>query len=53
MYINDIVRAINYFNVRIFAGDTSLAVSGPDPDILIQQMNMEVQNIYDWLSSNK
>ena len=53
IYINDVTNATSYFNIRLFADDTSLTVSGHDLDFLIQKVNMEFQKILDWLSSNK
>ena len=35
VHINDMVRATNYFTVRIFADDTSLTAVGSDFDVSI------------------
>ena len=35
VYINDMVRATNYFTVRLFADDTSLTAVGSDLDVSI------------------
>ena len=35
VYINDMVRATNYFTVRLFADDTSLTVVVSDLDVSI------------------
>ena len=53
VYINDMVRATNYFTVRLFADDTSLTAVGSDFDVLIQQINSELPPVYEWLCSNK
>ena len=53
VYINDMVRATNYFTVRLFADDTSLTAVGSDLDVLIQRINSELPPVYEWLCSNK
>ena len=53
IYINDLVGATDYFSVRLFADDTSLTASGKDLDVLIQQINLELPKIHDWLCANK
>ena len=52
VYINDMVRATNYFTVRLFADDTSLTAVGSDLDVLIQRINSELPPVYEWLCSN-
>ena len=52
VYINDMVRATNYFTVRLFADDTSLTAVG-DLDVLIQRINSKLPPVYEWLCSNK
>ena len=47
------VRATNYFTVRLFADDTSLTAVGSDLDVLIQRINSELPPVYEWLCSNK
>ena len=49
------VRATNYFTVRLFADDTSLTAVGirSDLDVLIQRINSELPPVYQWLCSNK
>ena len=53
VYINDMVRATNYFTVRLFADDTSLTAVGSDLDVLIQRINSELPPVYERLCSNK
>ena len=53
VYINDMVRATNYFTVRLFADDTSLTAVGGDLDVLIQRISSELPPVYEWLCSNK
>ena len=45
------VRATNYFILRLFADDTSL--TAVDSDVLIQRINSELLPVYEWLCSNK
>lgn len=54
VYINDMVRATNYFTVRLFADDTSLTAVGirSDLDVLIRRINSELPPVYEWLCSN-
>ena len=52
IYINDIVKATNYFSIRLFANDTSLTLIGKDLDLLLQHTNSELPAIHEWLSSN-
>ena len=51
--INSVVGATDYFSVRLFADDISLTASGKDLDVLIQQINLELPKIHDWLCANK
>ena len=53
IYINDLVGATDYFSVRLFADDASLTASGKDLDVLIQQINLELPKIHNWLCANK
>ena len=47
------VRATNYFTVRLFADDTSLTTVGSGLDVLIQRINSELPPVYEWLCSNE
>ena len=47
------VRATNYFILRLFADDTSLTAVDSDLDVLIQRINSELLPVYEWLCSNK
>ena len=46
---NYIVKATNYFSIRLFTDDTSLTVTGNDLDLLLQRINSELPVIYKWL----
>ena len=41
------------FKVRLFADDACLSLSHKNPDVLEKQINKELENINDWLKSNK
>ena len=47
------VRATNYFTVRLFADDTSLTAVGSDLDVLILRINSELPPVCECLRSNK
>ena len=47
------VRATNYFILRLFADDTSLTAVDSDLDVLIQRINSELLAVYEWLCPNK
>ena len=47
------IRATNYFILRLFADDTSLTAVDSDLDVLIQRINYELLPVYEWLCSNK
>ena len=53
VYINDMVRATNYFTVRLFADDTSLTAVVSDLDVLILRINSELAPVCECLCSNK
>ena len=49
IFINDFIRASNFFFMRLFADDISLTTS----DKLLLQINSELININDWLRANR
>ena len=53
LYVNDIYRVSNYFNCIVYAGDTTLLVSGANPVDMIQNVNDELKNIGKWITINK
>ena len=53
VYINDMVRATNYFTVRLFADGTSLTAVVSDLDVLILRINSELPPVCECLCSNK
>jgi len=57
IYMNDINNASNIFNAILFADDTSLQSTlncfNVPENQSSEQINIELQNIFDWLSLNK
>ena len=53
LYINDLANVSEKIFSLLFADDSNLFLSGKNPDQLIQQMNIEVSKIIDWLNINK
>ena len=53
LYINDIIYCINRGKMTLFADDTSLLLHHKKLNILKQQAENEIKNLYDWLISNK
>ena len=53
LYINDLPNCSNTLCSILFADDTSLFIEHKDPNILINQLNCESQNVSDWLRANK
>ena len=51
--INDLPTCSNALNSILFADDTSLFLEHKDPNIPINQLNYELQNVLAWLKANK
>ena len=52
LYINDLPSATNLF-VKLYADDTFLCAQNKDIKLLENEVNIELNKIYDWMSSNK
>ena len=52
IYVNDIPKATTG-NLLSFADDTSLYLSHSDVDILFQNANTEMNNLYEWFCANR
>ena len=53
LYVNDIINASNILFPILFADDTNVFLKGKNADILIDTMNSELQELVNWLCSNK
>lgn len=53
LYINDLFHVIDQGKLILFADDTNLLLSGDAPQDVFKAANCELQNINQWLSSNK
>ena len=52
LYVNDLPLATN-FDVKLFADDTNLTMSNYNVKDLQKNVNNEIENIIDWMRSNK
>ena len=53
IYINDIKNCTNKLNVLSYADDTTVYLSGPNTNEMIDIMNAELKKLYDWLCANR
>ena len=53
IYINDLTTVSKALFTLLFADDTSLFKSGKDINVLIHDLNIELNNITNWLKANK
>ena len=53
LYINDLPKSSSKLSFVLYADDTNLLLSGPDPDSIISDMNREIPKITQWLNTNK
>ena len=53
LYINDFQHSSQLLSFILFADDTSVFFSHKNPDILLNTINTELVNIYDWICCNK
>ena len=53
LYINDLPTVTKYLSPIMYADDSSFFVSGQFPDVLIQNANIDLAAIKDWLDTNK
>ena len=53
IYMNDIVNTVPGNNVKLFADDTNLCVSGTNSCLLNQTANEYIQLLNDWLLTNR
>jgi hypothetical protein len=53
IYINDIVNSSVLLKFIMFADDTNLFASNKSLDVLIEEINLEMDKVSDWLKINK
>ena len=53
MYVNDLPKCLEYCTPRMFADDTTLTVSSKSIHDILSVMNMDLNNVKDWLMANK
>ena len=53
LYVNDIHCSSKKFKFYLFADDTNIIHSHKNPKSLEKEMNVELQNVYQWLVSDK
>ena len=50
---NDIKNCMNKLSILSYADDTTVYLSGPDTNEMIDTMNTELKKLYDWLCANR
>ena len=53
LYVNDLATVSNAFWSVLFADDTSLFISGKDPEVMCDAINNDLAKIQEWLCCNK
>ena len=53
LYINDLPNSNLVSNVRMHVDDTTLTYAARDQDELMQNINSDLRNVYEWLNVNK
>ena len=53
IYINDFHKSSNTLSFILFADDSNLFFSHPDPNILLRTVNDELKNVTQWIRANK
>ena len=53
IYMNDFHRSSNIMSFILFADDTNLFFSHPDPNVLLRTINDELMNVTQWIRANK
>ena len=53
IYINDFYRSSNTLSFILFADDSNLFFSHPDPNILLRTVNDELKHVTQWIKANK
>lgn len=53
LYINDICQVVKHCVVKLFADDTSIYICGKNISQMVQQLNEDLNSIFNWLQHNK
>ena len=53
LYINDIQNSSEMLSLILFAGDSNVFLSHPDPHILVNIIVSELENLLSWIRANK
>ena len=53
IYINDLSNSLKLSSVKFYADDTALYLKGTKPELLRQQMEVELRTMSDWCTTNK
>ena len=52
-YINDFHRSSDNLSFILFADDSNLFYSHPDPNVLLRTVNCEFKKVAQWIKANK
>ena len=52
IYINDIQNCTNKLTILSFADDTTVYISNPNVDEMVDIVNTELKKLYDWLCAH-
>ena len=53
IYINDFHRSSDNLSFILFADDSNLFYSHPDPNVLLRTVNCELKKVAEWIKANK
>ena len=53
IYINDISNSSEILHFVLFADDSNVLLSHPDPDILVNTLTLELEKLLHWIRANK
>ena len=53
IFINDIGRDCQYSLIRLFAGDTAIYLSDPDPQVASRKLQKDVDRLMNWCQTNQ
>ena len=53
IYINDILYSSKILNFVLFADDSNVLLSHPDPDTLVNTLIIELEKLLHWIRANK